>query len=389
LIWGARFGPGKVGNGSCFYRDIAQSTAKVVKYNIMLLREVDFDLDQQSDPIALRTWAKMAARVNLSLWQFRESLRQGLLREGYPVTVVTDDPSRLPSAGAQSQQRAELLSARHDLDAIEVIQQAVTKVRSANRQAEALAVADSPELEGDRLSPPVANPLAQPPRTKQQHYSKRKQELQDRYPIQITPELTLKDEQGWYNQLLLHYYVIHDPLFVQLRDLQEWRSHLERGNGKVALQDVQLLTAQVEMLKVLGVVALLHPEDKIRVSDASIEHMLTLGQQYRQDIRLLFNIRLTEKTPSMTFVQGLLAKLDLRLTCIGRDRAADGRRGGLRVYRYFPPEDDRETIFAEWRQRDEALLQAQAERSRPSQHPEADAVAPHRRFVSLEARRSA
>jgi hypothetical protein len=354
----------------------------------MLLREVDFDLDQQSDPIALRTWAKMAARVNLSLWQFRESLRRGLLREGYPVTVVIDDPSRLPSAGTGSQVGAELLSVRHDLDRIEAIQQAVTEVRSANQQAEALAVADSPV--GDRHASAVANSLAQTSRTKQQRYTRRKQELQDRYSIQVTPEVTLKDEQGWYNQLLLHYYVIHDPLFVQLRDLQEWRSHLERGNGKVALQDVQLLTAQVEMLKALGMVDLLVPDRKIRVSDPIIQHRLTLGQQYRQDIRLLFNIRLTEKTPPMTFVQGVLAKLDLRLTCIGRDRAADGRRGGLRIYRYFPPEDDRETIFAEWRQRDEALLQDQTQRrSAPSQLLEADTVMPHRRLVSLDDRRSA
>ncbi len=81
-VWAAKFGPGKIGNGSCFYRDLAQSKAKSVKYNIMLLREVDFDLDQQSDPIALRTWAKMAARVNLSLWQFRDAFKNGIRREG-------------------------------------------------------------------------------------------------------------------------------------------------------------------------------------------------------------------------------------------------------------------------------------------------------------------
>jgi hypothetical protein len=248
----------------------------------------------------------------------------------------------------------EFLAANHDVALIEKIQQTLTQVRSANQKAEAEAIADSPEINQEKYQE-IAEKKG---KTNQQRNSKRKHELQSRYAVEVTPELTLKDEGGWYQQLLLHYYVTHDPLFVKVRDLQEWQSHLERGAGKVALQDVHLFTAQVEMLKAMGVLDLLDVDRKIRATDAEIQRIAKLGWEYRQDVRVLFNIRVTEKTPPMTFVQGLLAKLDVKLTAVSRDRMADGRRGGQRVYRYFPPEDDRLSIFGQWETRDRAMLEA-------------------------------
>jgi hypothetical protein len=336
-VWAARYGPGKIGNGSCFYQDLVRSTAKAVKYNIMLLREVDFDIDQYTDPIALRTWSKMAARVNLSLWQFRDAFKNGLLREGRSVSVTTDD----------------------DLNAaiIEEIQQTITEVRSRNQQAAADAIVDASaeELE-EAIAATKVTTLEKRSKTPHDKNRQRKRELQYRYSVQVTSELAMKDERGWYQQLLLHYYVTHDPLFVKLRDMQEWQTHLERGAGKVALQDVQLFTAQVEMLKVMQVLTLLDPDRKTRATDELIQRIAKLGWDYRQDIRTLFNIRITQKTPPMTFVQGLLAKMDVKLIAVSRDRMADGRRGGQRVYRYDAPTDDRSAIFAQWLERDEALV---------------------------------
>jgi hypothetical protein len=51
-------------------------------------------------------------------------------------------------------------------------------------------------------------------------------------------------------------------------------------------------------------------------------------------------------------VQALLSKLGLKLACVSRDVAPDGRRGGSRVYAYQPPEDGRDIIFAHWQKRD-------------------------------------
>ncbi|KAM3094232.1 plasmid replication protein, CyRepA1 family [Phormidesmis sp. 146-35] len=365
-VWAAYFSPSKIGNGSCHYREVAQSMTKAVKYNISLLKDVDFDLDEQSDPISLRTWAKMAARVNASLWSYRKELRNGLLMEGHQVTVVTDDVAKLfgqtfvtgemlrsLADGSLQISGFEFLGWRHDAEGTDRVIQSIAQIRTQNQKAEAIAISASPELsaaEYDELKD-------QSTQTTRKRHSKRKHELQRRYPIEITPELKLKDDEGWYSQLRLHYYLSYDPEFVKLHDMQELQGHLDRGDGKISVQDLRLLTAQVEALRSLKILDFLRPDEKIRASDSEVQHVVSFATQYKEDIKTLFNITITEKLAPMAIVQALLGKIGLKLTCTGRDQAADGRRGGVRVYKYYPPTDDRETIFAEWEKRDISTLQ--------------------------------
>jgi Domain of unknown function (DUF3854) len=357
FVWAAHFGPAKIGNGSCSYWDIVQSTARAVKYNIALLKDVDFDLDRQTDPIALRTWAKMAARVNTSLWSYRSELGNSLVTEGHAVTLVTDDVGKILGqqvvteelqyqvvTGAHRVPGFEFLGLAHDAKTAERVVQAMTGIRSSNQAAEAEAISNSPELSHHQYDE-IKDQRAQ---TTKERNARRKHELQNRYAVAVTPELKLKDDQGWYAQLRLHYYLTHDPLFVELRDKQEWQAHLDRGNGKVALQDVKLFTAQVEALKALNVLQFLKPNHKMRSTDPEVQVLAEQALKYRQDFKVLFNLTISEKLSSVAILQALLGKIGAKLNCVGRDQAADGRRGGLRVYRYYPPEDDRDTIFAEW-----------------------------------------
>ncbi|MBD2123263.1 plasmid replication protein, CyRepA1 family [Trichocoleus sp. FACHB-262] len=340
FVWAARFGPGKVGNGSCCYQDIIHATTQAVKYSIALLKEVDFDLDVQTDPITLRSWAKMAARVNVSLWSYRNEFRNGLVMEGHQVTTVSGD----------------LLQPQDKAMAEQVVQD-LKGIQDSSRLREAQAIADAPGIsasEYERLKDQRA-------KTPDERHVQHKYELERRYAVSLTPDLKIKDDAGWYSQLKLHYYLTHDPALVQLRDRKEWQGHLERGDGRVALQDVRLLTAQVETLKVLGVLNLLNPERPIRASDPDVEQLHHYAVQYAHDLKAVFNLTISKKMTPIEVVQALLGKLGLRLTCVGRDVAPDGRRGGIRVYRYQPPEDEREAIFAQWQQRDALTQTAQIE----------------------------
>lgn len=331
FVWAARFGPGKVGNGSCSYQDVIHSTTKAVKYNVALLKEVDFDIDAQTDPVTLRTWAKMAARVNVSLWGYRTEFRNGLMMEGHQVTTIADDRLSLD----------EKTSGDRVFQDIKTIQQ-------TSQLSEAQAIATAPDItptEYDRLKDQRA-------KTAEERHAQHKHELQIRYPIPITPELKIKDDRGWYPQLRLHYYLIHDPALVRLRDLKEWQGLLDRGNGKVALQDVRLLTAQVETLKVLGILELLKADRQVRATDPDVEQIRHRANQYRHDIKAILNLTISEKMTPIEIVQALLSKMGLKLNCISRDVAPNGRRGGARVYQYQPLEDERDRIFAQWEQRD-------------------------------------
>lgn len=381
FVWAARFGPGKVGNGSCSYQDVIHSTTKAVRYNIALLKELDFDIDAQTDPITLRSWAKMAARVNLSLWNYRSEFGNGLITEGHIVTTITDDVFRLlpPSIQARYDEQlneagtkvveqqiqadlqsgllhlpnVECLEWQHDRTAAEQIIADIKTIQEHSRLAESQAIAGASDItptEYDRLRDQRA-------KTVDERHVQQKYELQRRYPIPVTPELKLKDDEGWYARLRLHYYLIHSPELVKLRDLKEWQGHLDRGDGKVALQDVRLLTAQVETLKLLGILNLLDPERSIRATDSDVQQLSHLALQYSHDIKAVLHVTVTEKMKPIEIVQALLSKLGLKLTCVGRDVAPDGRRGGIRIYQYQPPDDERDIIFAQWQQRD-MILQA-------------------------------
>ena len=381
FVWAARFGPGKVGNGSCSYQDVIHSTTKAVKYNIALLKEVDFDLDAQTDPITLRSWAKMAARVNVSLWSYRNECRNGLVMEGHRVTTVTDDLLKLlptefqalctelaalfgVAAVTQTLQEdllkgvlqfpgVEYLQWQHNEMLAELVTQDIKGVQEQSRLNEAVAIATAPDI-----TPPEYDSLKdQRAKTTDERYAQHKHELQRRYPIPVTPALKIKDDEGWYAQLRLHYYLTHDPAFVRLRDLKEWQEHIDRGGGKIALQDVRLLTAQVETFKVLGLLDLLDAARQVRATDADVGQIQHQANHYRHDIKAVLNLTISEKMTPIAVVQALLGKLGLKLTCIGRDVADDGRRGGVRIYQYQPPDDDRDIIFTQWQQRD-AIAQA-------------------------------
>jgi hypothetical protein len=340
FVWAASFGPFKVGNGSCSYQDVIHSTTSVVQSTISLLKEVDFDIDMQTDPITLRSWAKMAARVNVSLWGYRHEFENGLAMEGHRVTVITSDSLKL-------------LPEQDNQSTVQKITQDIKTIREISQLTEAEAIASA-----DELTPDEYKALKdQRAKTINERHAQQKYELQQRYPIPITPEVKLKDDKGWYSQLQLHYYLTHDPTLVRLQDAKEWQAHLDRGNGKVALQDVRLLTAQVEVFKVLGILNLIDSERQVRATDADIEKICHVANRYQQNLKNILNLTISQKMTPIEVVQALLGRLGLKLACIGRDVTSNGRRAGIRIYQYQPPGDDRDIIFAEWRQQEQIQVE--------------------------------
>jgi len=327
FIWARGFGARKIGNGSCNYREVARSTTRNLQINLQLLREIDFDLDSAYDPLHLRTWAKMAARVNISLWSFREELKRELRAEGHRVVV-------LPPEVALS---------------VDTVKTSIDQIKQTHQETEAAQVAAAPaitEFDYQRLRDKRS-------KSPEERYTEKKYALGQRYGIEVTPALKLRDDEGWYPQIRLHYYLLNDIELVQSRDRQELAGHLERGNNKLALQDVRLLGAQVEALRGLGVPELLNPSLEYRGGDPLIENLAALACQYARDLKTVLNLTFHEEMSNIQIVQALLSKLGLKLKCVRQERMASG--GRQRVYQFQPPDDEREEVFTAWRWRDQEL----------------------------------
>ena len=328
-VWASNFGMSKIGNGSCSYRELVRSTTQNLRYNLQLLRDFDFDLDAAYDPITLRTWAKMAARVNASLWRLRENLRSGLVSEGHQVRCSKDN----------------------NLEESREVKQAIAQIQAEHSQQEAEKVADAVELNQHDYSAIKEQRIKIPAH----RYAEFKYKLSDRYGIPVTPELKLKDDNGWYGKIRLHYYLLSDLECVQRRDLRELNHHLERGQHKLAPQDVKLLSAQVQTLRSLGIPTLLDPDLDIRSSDDWVQAIAQQAFHYRADLKTILNLNISEKLPAICVLKGLLDKAGLKMRCDRLEWQPEGHR--TRVYRYEPPTDGREQVFQVWQQREAEAMQ--------------------------------
>ena len=376
FVWTQQFGFGKIGNGSASYRAIIKSQQKVIKTNIKLLHGVDFDIDIAHDPVHLRTWALMAARINVGMWNYREAILEGLKAEGHRVTLCRETQLHREIKVIQMQQLAahncqdwalleqlteQAQELEEELDNLETVANCLNDeakiIREENKVAEASGVANAQNI---TLSE-YLKLKDKRTKTKAELDKQRKYQLWDTYGVPITPELKLRDDDGWLPKISLHYYLTYDPEFVRLRDKNHLAGHQERGKGKVCPQDLRLLTARVEALKKLGVMEFLNPDKEFRGTDAQVIAFAERVKLCSVDVKDFLGISVNPKAKPMEVVQYILrGKLGFTLRRVRQERSeerdAKGRPKRIRVYQFGFPQDGREAIFEVWQQRDKEAV---------------------------------
>ncbi|MEG5047681.1 plasmid replication protein, CyRepA1 family [Microcoleus sp. B4-C1] len=380
FVWTKQFGLGKIGNGSASYRAIIKSQQKVIKTNIKLLHGVDFDIDIAHDPVHLRTWALMAARINAGMWNYREAIWEGLKSEGHQVMLCRENQLQREIQVLQNQQLAanncqnwDLLEQlteqaqelEEELENLETVANYLSDeakvIREENKVAEASGVTNAENItlsEYLKLKDKRA-------KTKAELDKQRKYQLWDTYGVPVTPELKLRDDDGWLPKISLHYYLSYDPEFVKLRDKNHLAGHQERGKGKVCPQDLRLLTARVEALKKLGVMEFLNPDEEFRGTDALVIAFAEKVKLCSVDVKDFLGISVNPKAKPMEVVQYILrGKLGFTLRRVRQERSEErdalGRPKRIRVYQFEFPQDGREAIFEVWQQRDKEAVSAEA-----------------------------
>jgi hypothetical protein len=323
-IWAASFGIGQIGNGSTSVKSLLASQHKLARANIKLLLDSALcEIELNFQPESLLTWAAMAVRVNLGMIHYRSSVLEGLKAEGHQIINM-----------------GEVVN-----DAVKL---AVTDTRDENHHQEAKEIAAAPKISPDEYDKSIEHQA----KTQQERHSERKHLLERRYGIEVDAALVLKDDDGWYAQIRLHYYLSVGRTFLKQRDMTRLHEQTEKGCGAVWQPDLNRsqVSAAVAVLENLGLLELLTQNREWRSNDEVLVRMAMLAHAHAWDIKAALNITISEKDTPIAIAQKLLFKIGVKLTYLRRE-GSDGSR--QRVYGYTAPDDGRDNVFAAWIARDE------------------------------------
>ncbi|MBD2526398.1 plasmid replication protein, CyRepA1 family [Nostoc sp. FACHB-133] len=330
-IWVREWGMSVVGNGSTTIGGLLRSQHVATQANIALLSAADNDdysyVDQNFQPESLQTWGKRGSVINVEMRRYRESVLAGLVEDGYTV-IDADDVDDESGAVIESVKAASVELYAAECEAI--------------AQADELSGAELKKLQDKRA------------KTKTERHQQRKAELSRRYEIDVTPDLVEKDDDGWYPQLRMHYYLTLGREFLTNRDAKRAAAQLEVGENSIWKPDFnkgQLLPA-VLLLENLNLLQFLTPDVQLRGSDEKMLEFKALAVTHRHVIKNYLNVSISEKLTPVVIAQKLLAKIDLKLDYVGRLGKRENREC---VYRFVAPDDQRNSIFGQWLNRDEAF----------------------------------
>ena len=342
FVWCRQISVGKIGNGESNYKEVAKSKEKDCRYNLQLLRDIDFDLDKAHNPVVLKFWAKYAARVNSSVWDFRETVREGLEAEGHILTDCPDD---------DSDTRGEIKT-----------------LRILNQVEEAVAVAEAEDIDREQFE----KLSQQRSKTDTERYQEENFRLKEIYKAEVTPELRQLHQDKWFSKILLEYLLTHNPDFIWMRDRKKIDSQIKNGNGQLCLQDVQQVTAKLKIHELLNTLQFTDRTKEWSNKSPEVLEFASKALRLAADIKDVIGIKVTQEKVAenpIGVVGSFVAQLGRKPKLSQQRRIGEER---VRFYRFdtaasfncfdragnkLPePEGLRAQIFEAWVQRDELAL---------------------------------
>lgn len=370
FIWCAKRGIGFIGSGSKNYRVLADWYQANQRENLALIRiyhQLDVDLPLVYDPIHLRTWAKFSARVNASLTFYRQGMLAGLKLEGHEVKVINNKTLKerqkelryqfLATKTEQTTERKNLVltivQLTQELENTEAktkdFYQEIDRYYQKNKLAKLTAVANSSTINSRAYQSLLRKPFL----THEEFHQEQKYLLQQRYGIEVTPELQKRDRNGYYEQLLTHYYLICDriPKIPFVWGEQE----------QVFLPDLSAYPLKIEILKILGIPQLLDANRNFQETDSDLVYLKEIALRCRQHLKRALGIVIPNETiSSIKIFSQLLGQLGLKLQ---RVKDKNSRYSEEKIYCIDRKtlEDGRQQIFAVWQELDKLDFQPESQ----------------------------
>ncbi|BAY96071.1 MULTISPECIES: plasmid replication protein, CyRepA1 family [unclassified Tolypothrix] len=323
-IWVAPHGLGQIGNGAINLKSLLASEHQRFQANLQLLQNAALIINDEIDinRTALNVWGKMACRINTGMIAYRDAVLEGLREEGHLIIDATD-----------SENADKLL---HEITAVK------ESVYSA--ECEAIADADIEEMTKTKYE------ALQQQRTKttSERYQERKYNLQQRYGVDITPKLVAKDDDGYYPQLKLHYYLTVGRKFVSERDRQLGEKMLQAKSAWLPDFNGGQLGLIITALEVLGIPNFLPTDRELRGNDEDLITMANHALHFKWQVKTVLGITLNDQDSPVVILRRLLKKIGLKLEYLGRDGSGERQR----IYRVVGDDDGRDAIFRYWLAKD-------------------------------------
>lgn len=329
-----------VGNGATFPSALRNGELKKAKANFGFLLEagctVDADGSVQNNAIALSTWLKMASRINAGFHNYRATILADLKAEGYEV---------------------EQLGLQLNPESGKLLSELMADSRDELKEDEAKKVveADPPksEAEYEKLK-------AQKAKTPEQRRSQVNYEIQQRYAAPPTADTILKDWDGWYPHLRMHYYLTVGNQYLSDRDGKRFGDISQDGRSWVPDTNRVLISNKVQALKVLGIDKLFVPGVDWNQDSPEIQEIFKKALACANDVKLFLGVKVTPKSQPMAIAQEILYQsLGFRLQTppkedpqfIEQGIDSEGKRQRARIYN-FVCFKDRKEVFDRWLLRD-------------------------------------
>ncbi len=362
-LWIANYGFNKVGNGSTSIPSLLTAGHRLTSANIRLLQQADLEcldeleLNFQSE--SLLCWAKMAVRLNATMFNYRETVLSILKNEGQQIAIkskISKKKIDIEKFNLDQQQKNDpeyvknltyFLTAQQNKKkekAQNKLMSEIEAIRDYNYQQECEAIASAKDLNFEEYSS-LKKTLV---KNNEDKYALRKLKLQQRYLIPVSPELVMKDDQKWYDKLRLHYYLTKGRDYLTQRDTKIAQQLIQQGEGNIFSPDFNScqLGAIINTLERLGIDQIIaNPKQVLRNTDTYLQNMAELALKNQNAIKTILKIGYSVKSTPIMILRRFLDKIGYSLNCLGQERS---NKKLIRLYQLNVPQDEREKVFTNW-----------------------------------------
>ncbi|MDZ8029383.1 MAG: plasmid replication protein, CyRepA1 family [Nostoc sp. DedQUE11] len=320
-LWVARHGLGKVGNGTINLKSLLASEHKRFQANLRLLQDASLTIDGSEINInrtALTIFGKMSCRINAGMIHYRESVLEALTDEGHNIIDVDDNKTRI------------------------ILEKQITKQRNElyNAECENVSAADT-----SHLTPAKYEALQQQrSKTTTERNIERKYKLEQRYGVEVTPELVKKDDAGYYPQLRLCYYLTVGRAYVESRDRSLGKKMLQAKSAWLPDFNGGQKSLVIHALEMFNIPNFIKSDRSLRGTDEDLVQMANNALSVKWQVKTVLDITLNDNDTPIVILRRFLKKIGLKLKYKGRDGTGDRQR----IYHVVGADDGRYEIFQHW-----------------------------------------